>query len=385
MDKANLCIIGSGLASYNLAKQWRQKEPDGQLTIVTANQGCFYSKPLLSTALSSGALPNDLIFHDASAMAKQLHANILTETHVSDIDVHAKQVICEHGESFAYQNLLLALGAMPRVIPLEGDATSAVIYINQWEDYCAFRSRLAPFQSAHVIILGAGLVGCEFANDLTCAGHKVSIIAPDAWPLEKLLPQSCGKALQSALSKQGVNWHLSSSIASVDYAEKSLKVTDQHGKSYTGDLVLSAAGIAPCTALAQKAGLCVIEGIVVDQYSATSSPNIYALGDCAQFDGEIQPYVAPIMHGARALAATLTGNPTAVSYPVMPIVLKTSCMPTMIFKRPSTSVASWSAVFQDKTGLRAEGFDSENKLSTVVLMGSQITQRQAVLKSLSQS
>ncbi|MCY1225829.1 Rubredoxin-NAD(+) reductase [compost metagenome] len=98
---------------------------------------------------------------------------------------------------------------------------------------------------------------------------------------------------------------------------------------------MSAIGLAPRVGLARAAGLQVAQGIVTDGYCSTSAPDVYALGDCAEVEGKVRPYVLPIMHAARALAATLCGEPTLVRFPVMPITVKTPAIPVVVAPAPA--------------------------------------------------
>lgn len=384
MTKVDLLIIGTGLAGYHVAKQWRAKMPEASLGLVTASQGHFYSKPQLSTALASGSSAENLLVFDANHMAKQLNAEIITEQRVDSIDVKAKQVVCANGTTIGYQKLVLALGAEPKQLVLTGNAVSKVLSINQWEDYHRFRKQLARYDKANILIVGAGLVSCELANDLLLSGHQVTMVAIDESLLPHVLPEVCSLRLQDALQTNGLECHLSREVISVDEQGNKLKISTTQGEVFEADIVISAIGLKPAASLAEQAGLAVKEGIEVNALFETSHPDVFAIGDCAEVNGIVRQYVAPIVHGAKALALTLSGNPTEVSYPLMPIVIKTSILPIIFFNLHHQSSCQWHQLVNNDTGLHFEGRDDQGQLSQVLLMGDCIKERQAVLKQCSE-
>src|SRR5699024_6511833 len=169
-----------------------------------------------------------------------------------------------------------------------------------------------------VVVLGAGLIGCEFSNDLASHGVKVHCIDPIDWPLQRFLPQACGEALRDGLAAAGVQWHLGRMVAGVQHeAAGGYRVELDDGSNVQADAVLCAVGLRPDVSLAEAAGLAVDHGVTVDRQLQTSDPNIYALGDCAEVDGQFRPFVSPLMQAARALGKTLAGEPTAVKYPAL--------------------------------------------------------------------
>jgi rubredoxin-NAD+ reductase len=238
--------------------------------------------------------------------------------------------------------------------------------VNDLEDYRAFRDALSHCTApARVAILGGGLIGCEFANDLAIAGHAVQVIdiAPQA--LGRLLPSDLpgavrgpAQALQQALQQTGVQWHLSRSLKTIQHSAtaSTLELQLDNGDCLEADLVLSAVGLAPRTALAASAGLQIGRGIVTNHCLQTSARHVYALGDCAEVNGMLLPYVMPIMHGARALAATLASyqdtndsvQAQSVHYPPMPVSVKTPALPITVCSPAMGSAGAWVACLHSK-------------------------------------
>lgn len=371
-------IIGSGLAGYTLAREFRKQDQTTPLTIITNDDGSFYSKPMLSSALSQGKQASQLVTSSAQEMSEKLAATILNHTKVNEIDSTQHMINTSKGD-FRYRSLILATGAIPFRPPINGNAADDLLSINNLDDYTHFRERLESAQ--HVAIIGPGLIGCEFANDLLHANKTITIIGPDSYPLSGLLPKAVGLALQQALEQAGVNWQLGTTATAVNHHDKGFQITLDNSTEINADLVISAVGLRPDIALAQQAGITVNRGIVTNELLVTSVSDIYALGDCAEVNGTNLPFVAPLMTGARALAKTLTGNQTLVKYPAMPVIIKTSACPLVVLPPPSDSEGEWS-IKTDGRNISARFIGSNSELLGFALSGEAITEKQALLKAL---
>ncbi|MBK8120515.1 MAG: FAD-dependent oxidoreductase [Sulfuritalea sp.] len=371
-------ILGSGLAGISVVRELRKLDAARPVIIVTLDDGGFYSKPNLSNALASGKSAVQLALTPREGLAAQLKAEIRPHTRVTHL-LPAESAIETDGGRIEYEKLVLALGAQPLRLPIEGDGAAAVLAVNNLADYAVFRDRLEGRQ--RVAILGAGLIGCEFANDLRIAGIEVDVFDLAPQPLGRLLPPRAAEFFRRKLEAAGVRFHFDTSIARIDRLGDGFRLTDKQGGSHAADLVLSAVGLKPETTLAQAAGLKVGRGIVVDRRLASADfPEVFALGDCAEVGGAgglVLPFVLPIMAAARALAKTLAGTPTDVAYPAMPVVVKTPACPTAVCPPPAGVQGAWreeptadgvKALFEDAAG-RPVGF---------ALTGSAAAERQAL-------
>lgn len=358
-------ILGSGLAGISVVRELRKLDAARPVIIVTLDDGGFYSKPNLSNALAAGKSAVQLALTPREALATQLKAEIRPHTRVTRL-LPAECAIETADGRIEYEQLVLALGAQPIRLPIEGDGAAAVLAVNNLADYAGFRARLEGRQ--RVAILGAGLIGCEFANDLRVAGIAVDVFDLAPQPLGRLLPPQAAEFFRRKLEAAGVRFHFDTSIARIDRLGDGFRLTDKQGDSHVADLVLSAVGLKPETALAQAAGLAVNRGIVVGRRLASADfPDIFALGDCAEVGGAgglVLPFVLPIMAAARALAKTLAGTPTDVAYPAMPVVAKTPACPTAVCPPPAGTQGAWreectadgvKALFEDAAG-RPIGF-----------------------------
>ena len=377
-SSSTIVIIGSGLAGYTVIREIRKLNKEIPITLVTKEPGYFYSKPMLSTALASKKEAAQLISTPADGMATQLELNILSEADVTAID-STKQVIQTSKGEIPYYKLVLALGADQIRLPLQGNAVNEVLTVNDLEDYAKFRSAIA--NKKKIAILGAGLIGCEFANDLVLGGYEVDVIdlAPQA--LGRLIPEAAATDLQNKLSDAGVYWHFSTTVQTIDRANEQLHITLANGTVIVSDVVLSAVGLKPRLDLAKASGIATGVGIQVNRELETNVPHIYALGDCAEVEGLVLPYVMPIMQAARALAVTLTGQRTALTYPAMPVMVKTPALATIVSPPAKGAAGQWKTNSVEG-GLEARFESADGELLGFVLMGSATAQRGALTKEL---
>jgi rubredoxin-NAD+ reductase len=374
-----IVIVGSGLGGYTLAKELRKLAPELPLHIITRDDGAFYSKPMLSNALAKGKTAQTLATASAEQMAAQLQAVIWPRTEVTAIDV-ALRTVTARGETVHYDKLVLAVGAQPIHPPLAGNAAAAVCSVNNLADYARFRENIE--QARHIAVIGPGLIGCEFANDLVLAGREVTVIGPAAEPLDRLLPPEAGRALRGGLAAAGVKWRLGVSVQGVDRHDKALALRLSDGSTIVADAVLSAVGLRPNLDLAHKAGIATRRGIVVDRYLETGAPGVFALGDCAEVEGLVLPFVMPIMQAARALARTLSGTRTAVNYPAMPVVVKTPAHAVVVAPPPPGADGRWE-VTETEQGARAVHRDGQGRMLGFALTGATVAEKQSLSKELS--
>lgn len=338
-------VVGSGLAGWSAVREFRKLDTTTPVVMITADAGDFYAKPALSNALVQGKVAAQLVTTPAEKMVATLGVTLLQHTHVTGIDVQTQEVHTHSKGSFDYRQLVLATGAKAIRLSFTGNAADEVMSVNSLDDYAAFRAKLKP--QARVLIIGAGLIGCEFANDLAASGYAVQVVDPSAAPLASLLPAEAGAQLRESLEALGVRWHFGTSASSIDRVNEDYVVTFASGQTAVVDIVLSAVGLRADTALAQAAGIAVERGIVVNAKLQTSASHVYALGDNTQYASESAgvsrtlPYVMPIMTAAKALAQTLAGVPTDVQFALMPVAIKTPAMPLVVAAALPGTQGAW--------------------------------------------
>ena len=368
----HIVVAGSGLAGYGVLREVRKLAPDARLTLITGDDGHFYSKPALSTALAKGKCADTLVTTPAAKMAAQLRFDLRAGRQVEAIDA-AGQVLLTTGGPLAYDRLVLAMGAEPIRPALDGDGVSRALSVNGIDDYRAFRDALPD--GARVLIMGGGLVGSEFANDLVGAGYQPIVVDMLAHPLAQLVPQPVGDALRDALAAAGVTWKLGRKVVALERAGAATQARLDDGSIVTADAVLSAVGLRPRIALAAEAGLRVNRGIVVDHHGRTSDPHIYAIGDCAEYPHGLSAYVTPIMAAARAIAPSLLGTPTPMRFPPLSVQVKTTIYPVVLLPAPFGGGGLWVASDEPGDGLKYLFIDTSGATTGYVLTGGRCAER----------
>ena len=247
-----IVVLGSGLAGYTLVRELRKLDRDVTITLVSRDSGDYYSKPMLSNAFAQSKDAASLINTAAAEMFRQLGITLLQYTEVLGIDRKCKQLQTSSG-LLEYGCLVLALGADPIRLPLQGDAADAVMSVNDLADYAKFRGAIVS--AKQVAIIGGGLIGCEFANDLADAGYAITVIDPASYPLSGLMPEPAGKQLLAPLAELGVTWRFGTAVSAVDLGTSGYTLTLTDGTTLPADVVLSAVGLRPRIELARNAGL----------------------------------------------------------------------------------------------------------------------------------
>lgn len=367
-----IVIIGTGLAGYTLLKELRQAGSRTPVVMLTTDDGGFYSKPMLSAAMGQGKQPGQLITATASEMAEKYSAKVKIYTRATSIDKAAKTVHCDDGDSFNYSDLVFATGARCIEPPLQGSGSGRVYAVNNLQDYLRFRTSLAGVRK--VLVIGGGLIGCEYANDLTKAGYQVELVEAAPRLLVNLLPEQASAALLTAMQAAGINCHFDTVANSIEQHGSGVSAQLTNGTAVEADIVLSAIGVRPDLSLAQAADIDCARGIVTDRALQTSAANIYALGDCAEVDGQLLFYIAPLNDSAKALAATLSGQPNQVCYGVMPVVIKTPLCPINLVVPPRDIEGEW-VIEGEGENIAARFIDADGTQWGFALTGTATSQR----------
>lgn len=338
-----IVIVGAGRAGWQTAQALRDAGCTTPITLVSACPGDVYDKPMLSVAVARGLAVDGLVRAGAPDTAARLGVRLLCDTHAVAIDAAAKRLRTTRG-TLRWQQLVLAQGAAPVLPPpfQPGQAWQ----VNDLVAYRRLRQRLAD-GPRRLAIVGAGLIGCELANDLALAGHRITLLDMQPLPLAAALPAAAGQRLLAAWAGLPIQFvggarvaalHRNSAAASgrapwrLDLAACASDANSAPAAVWA-DEVIVATGLRTPGRLAASAGLgfdAAAGGVAVDGATgATSVPGIYALGDCAVVDGRASRFIEPIAAQAAAIAAHITGQPapaaTTAATPALRV--KTSALP----------------------------------------------------------
>ncbi|MEQ4450846.1 NADH:flavorubredoxin reductase NorW [Kosakonia sp. YIM B13605] len=373
---AGIVIIGSGFAARTLVKNIRKLDSTIPLTLIAADGMEEYNKPDLSHVISQAQRAEDLIRQSAGEFAEQYNLRLFPYTFVSAIDTQAR-VVKSADKQWQYDKLVLATGAKAFVPPLPG--REKMLTLNSLQEYHACETTLRD--ASRVLIVGAGLIGCELAMDFRRAGKTVTVLDNAASILPSLMPPEVSGRLQHCLTALGVRLLLQSRLMQLDEHEQGVRAQLDDDRYIDADVVVAATGLSPQVSLAQNAGLKVGRGIVVDGTLQTSNPHIFALGDCAQINGQVLPFLQPIQLSAMTLAKNLTGNSTQLVLPAMLVKVKTPLMPLHLAGETHRTDLRWH-IATEADGMVAKGLDAEDKLRAFVVSEDRMKEAFALLKAL---
>lgn len=327
-DYADVLIVGSGYAGWQVAESVRRELPNAVITLITADDGVVYPKPSLSMALRQGREANDLKEYSAQQKATELDMGVKTLTRVMSVNAERKKVVTTRG-NFHYDKLILATGAKALKAPVKGEVAHEMVTLNDLPSYRRFRTALENIEQ--ITIIGGGLIGTEMAEDLVEAGKCVTLLVRETQLMSTMLPESIAIDLEDKLRDKGVKFHFERTVTEMSGEKGNYELTLSNGEKLTTGLVLSAIGIAPNVGLAKKLNLEINRGIKINDYCQTSNPDIYALGDCAESDAGVQAFLEPIRRQAIAIAAHLKGEIDLPFHAVSPLIkTKTSTLSIML-------------------------------------------------------
>ncbi|ATM19755.1 NADH:flavorubredoxin reductase NorW [Raoultella ornithinolytica] len=371
-----IVIIGSGFAARQLVKNIRKQDTHIPLTLIAADSMDEYNKPDLSHVVSRGQRADDLTLQTAGEFAEQYHLRLFPYTWVSGLDAAAK-VVKSQDREWRYDKLVLATGAAPFIPPVPGH--ELMLTLNSQREYGAAQSQLHDAQ--RVLIVGGGLIGCELAMDFCRAGKAVTVVDNSASVLSALMPPEVSSRLQHRLTDMGVHLMLKTQLEGLEQNADGIRVSLDRQRSVTVDAVVAAAGLRPETALARHAGLMIRRGVVVNSRLQTSDPAIYALGDCAEINGSVLPFLQPILLSAMCLAKNLLSQANELTLPPMLVKVKTPDLPLHLAGETQRDDLTWNLVAA-KEGVVAKGVDAANQLRAFVVSEDRMKEAFALLKQL---
>jgi NADPH-dependent 2,4-dienoyl-CoA reductase/sulfur reductase-like enzyme/nitrite reductase/ring-hydroxylating ferredoxin subunit len=274
---STIVIIGAGAAGNSAAEKLRRAGYRGKLTLLGAEQSLPVDRPNLSKDYLAGNAPEEWIPLRSPEFYAEQQIELLQDARVASVAAAAKTVLLENGTTLGYDALLLATGAAPIRPSLPGAELAHVRTLRTLADSRAIIERSAGAKRA--VIVGAGFIGLEVAASLRARNVDVTVVAPEPFPLGRVLGDKLGRAIQKLHEARGVVFRLGTRPASI--SEHAVLLDD--GREIPADLVVFGIGVRPSVELAEAAGLALDRGVVVDEYLRTSAPGIFAAGDVARF------------------------------------------------------------------------------------------------------
>ncbi|HTY50876.1 MAG TPA: FAD-dependent oxidoreductase [Steroidobacteraceae bacterium] len=273
----SIVVLGGGVAGVAAAVALREEGYEHELTLLSADDSAPYDRPNLSKDFLDGTAPDAWMPLRTPKYYVRHDINLMLNATASVIDVGRREVTLQDGRILPYDGLVLATGADAIRLPIPGAAPETVRYLRTFTDARALVAQLTSARTA--IVAGASFIGLEVAASLRKRGLAVHVVAPDAVPMARVLGPEVGRYIQGLHQAHGVTFHLGTTIAAA--AGGSFTLAD--GQQVEADLVVAGVGVRPAVQLAQRAGLAVEDGVMVDEYLQTSAAGVYAAGDLARW------------------------------------------------------------------------------------------------------
>ncbi|CAI0920823.1 NADH:flavorubredoxin reductase NorW [Serratia quinivorans] len=356
-----ILIVGSGFAARQLVKNLRRQDGEVPIRLIAADSCDEYNKPELSHVFSQNQTADALTRQSLGDFAEQFQLTVHPHTRITTIDTQQKMV--RSGEQvWHYDKLVLAVGATAIVPPLPGH--ELMLTLNSQQEFRD--SQLTLLQAQRVLILGGGLIGCELAMDMCRAGKQVTLVDRSGSLLSGLMPVEASCRLQHCLQQMGVELLLNQQLGALTQHDKGIQATLSNGRPLWVDAAIASVGLRPNVGLARQAGLQVNRGIQVNNRLQTSQADVYALGDCAEIEGQLLPFLQPIQFSAMTLAKNLLGAAEAVKLPAMLVKVKTPSLPLQLAGETHRQDLSWSMIAEQQ-GMIAKGFDQHQQLRAFIV------------------
>jgi NADPH-dependent 2,4-dienoyl-CoA reductase/sulfur reductase-like enzyme/nitrite reductase/ring-hydroxylating ferredoxin subunit len=274
---SSVVIVGGGGAGLAAADTLRREGFDGSLTIISADEFAPYDRPNLSKDYLAGTASADWIPLRPPEYYTNNRIDLLLRSRVTSLDPSRKQIRLEGGKTYDYDRLLLATGADPVRLPVEGASDSQLLYLRTFADSGAIAAAAAAAKQA--VVVGGSFIGLEVAASLRARGIEVHVVAHDKQPLARVMGLEVGRFLRDLHEAHGVRFHLEDTVVRLDGRKAVLK----SGAVLDADLLVLGVGVRPSLALASQAGLQIDRGVVVDEYLETTAPGVFAAGDIARW------------------------------------------------------------------------------------------------------
>jgi NADPH-dependent 2,4-dienoyl-CoA reductase/sulfur reductase-like enzyme len=285
MESTRYLLIGGGLASSQAAKQLRENDPRGTITLIGQEPYLPYDRPPLSKEFLRGEKPRAELFFDPEQYFHDHDIDHILGVAVEQLNLAEKTASLGSGDVIQFEKALLATGGRPVRLDLPGGELSGVHYLRTLDDSAAIAAEAAPGRRA--VLIGAGFIGMEVAASLTQRGVQVTVVEAQPHIWARFADATLAGFFQDYCTQKGVTFYTSETVAEIRGHERPSSVLTRSGMELPCDFVSIGVGIVPNVELARQAGLAVQNGVVVNEYLQSSHPDIYAAGDVANYQDPV--------------------------------------------------------------------------------------------------
>ena len=308
-----IVIVGGGHAAGQAAASLRQLGYDGGIVVVGEEPHVPYQRPPLSKQYLAGEYGLEKVHLRPAAFYATKNIEVRSGIRVAGVDAKARTVVCANGETLGYEKLLLATGARPRRLDVPGSDLPGVHYLRSIADVNAIREDFKP--GRRIAIVGGGYIGLEVAAVAVGQGLEATVLEMEERILKRVATPRLSAFYAALHARHGVTIRCGARVTAFLGEDRLQAVASADGERVAADLAVVGVGIAPNVELAANAGLRCDDGIVVDEYTRTSDPDIHAVGDCTKHPNALLgrrlrlESVPNAMEQSRTAAAYLAGEP----------------------------------------------------------------------------
>jgi len=299
-----IVIIGGGASGFAAAQKLRRERYQGSIVVLSNENAAPIDRPNLSKDYLAGNAPEEWVPLRPDSFYSENHIELRLESNVTGINAHSREVALANGSKVPFDRLLLATGAEPVRLSIPGAEQPHVRTLRTLSDCRAIIERAKTARRA--VVLGASFIGLEVAAALRAREIEVHVVAPEKRPMERILGPQMGDFVRTLHEEHGVVFHLEDAASAIDGNQVSLK----GGSTLEADLVVAGIGVRPRIELAERAGLTVDRGVVVNAYLETSAPAIWAVGDIARWP---DPYSGESIRVEHWVVAERQGQTAALN------------------------------------------------------------------------
>jgi NADPH-dependent 2,4-dienoyl-CoA reductase/sulfur reductase-like enzyme len=298
MEYADCLIIGSGIAGYNALKELLSIKPNAKVIMVSSDRYYPYDRPPLSKQYLRGRIPRDKLFFESEEFYRRDNLKVILDKKVDRINVKEKTAILSDNNVIQFEKALIATGGSPRRLGIAGESLDGVHYLRTLDDADNLKRDIVS--SKRALIIGGGFIGVEVASSLTLLGVKTTVVEVKPYIWNTFVDEKISKFIQKYFENKGVQFILNESVKEFQGDHRVRLAVTESGKRIEADLVLIAVGITPNIEVAQKSGIEVGNGIIVNEYLQTNVSDIYAAGDVANIYDPIEKRRKRIEHWNNA-------------------------------------------------------------------------------------
>jgi nitrite reductase (NADH) large subunit len=311
--RERLVVVGNGMAAMRTIEELLRRDPRRyDITVIGAEPHPNYNRIMLSSVLAGEKTVEDIVINPYDWYVEN-RVELLTGETVTAIDPAAKTVTLSAGGTRGYDKLLLATGSKPLAPPIPGLGLPGVHAFRDIADVDAMVAASGQYHRA--VVIGGGLLGLEAAWGLKRRGMAVAVVHLMPTLMERQLDKAAGELLQRDLDARGIAFFTDGQTEEILGTDRAEGVQLADGREIPADLVVLAIGIRPNIDLARAAKLEINRGILVGDDMRTSAPDVYAVGECIEHNGQVFGLVAPIWEQAKVCGARLAGDEEAAYVP----------------------------------------------------------------------